>query len=147
MLQNRTRTPLTSTRVMFSAPTSCQTDTPVWTAVSTVHSTMYSNNGISHELTNFNFVPLVHLKVKSTSSMCRDVATIEPEPAGPVISTFHGNTALNDSEKYFTRKLPLNIDPVRPVDPAFSGNMVRNDPVGPVNPAFCGNVALIASET
>ena len=64
------------TCVMFSAPTSCQTDMPVWTAVSTVHSQMYPNNHIGHELYNFNFIAIVHSKVKSASLK----ATIESEP-------------------------------------------------------------------
>ena len=37
---------------VFSAPTSRQVDTPVWTAVSTVNSCMYSNNQINNDLTN-----------------------------------------------------------------------------------------------
>ena len=98
VLQNPACAPPAPPRVVFSAPTSCQTDTPVWTAINKVSRSMYSNNCINHELTNFNFVPLVHSKVKSTCSMSRDAAIIEPEPAGPVISAFRGNTALNDSE-------------------------------------------------
>ena len=40
VLQNHTNLPLAPTHVTFSAPTSCQTDIPVWTAISTVISSM-----------------------------------------------------------------------------------------------------------
>ena len=108
VLQNPMRVCLAPTCVTFSAPTSCQTDTPVWTAISTVSSSMYSNNRINHELIKFNFVPLVHSKVKHICFMSRNAAIIEPEPAGPIISAFRGNTTPNDSENYQTRNLPLN---------------------------------------
>ena len=72
VLQNPTCVPLAPTRVTFSAHTSCQIDTPVWTAISTVSSYMYSNNRINHELTNFDVVHLVHSKVYSV----RDVSYI-----------------------------------------------------------------------
>ena len=100
VLQNPACAHLAPTHAVFSPPTSCQTDTHVWTAISTVNSHMYCNNRINHELTNFDFMPLVDSKVNTSRSMRSDVVIIEPEPAGPVISAFCGNTSLNDSETY-----------------------------------------------
>ena len=111
--------PIAHTCVTFSAPTSCQTDTPVWTAVSTVHSQMYPNNDISHELSNFNFIPLVHSKVKSASSKSRYVATIESEP---------------ETETYPTKNLPRTNELFQLVKPAVRGTLACNEPVGLCNP-------------
>ena len=116
---------------------------------------MYSNNGISYELANLNFVPLVHSKVKSASSKSRYVAIIEPEPAGFVISMFCRNTAPNASKNYLTRNVPRTNEPVQPVNPTFRRNATHNasenyltrnvprtnEPFRPVNPAFCGILA------
>ena len=74
--------------------------------------------------------------------MSRDATIIEPEPAGPIISVFCGNTTPNDSKTYQTRNLRLNNEPARLVHPLFCGNVVLTEPVGRLHPAFRGNVAL-----
>ena len=126
VLQTHACAPLAPLRVMFLAPTLCLTDTPVWTAVSTVNSRMYYNNRINNELTNFDFMPLAHSKVKTCCSMSIDALIIEPEPAWLVFSAFREHTSPNDSETYQALNLHLNIETA-----------------GFVNPVFCGNTALM----
>ena len=126
-LPERTRAHIAHTSVKFSAPTSCQTDTPV----STVHSQMYPSHDIGHELYNFNFTPIVHSKVKSASLKSRYAAIVEPEP---------------EMETYLTKDLPRNNEPFRLVKPAVCGTLACNEPVGLCNPAFHGNNIPIESE-
>ena len=103
VLYSSSGAPVTLPQSVFSAPTSCQVDTPVWTAVSTVNSRMYYNNRINNELTNFDFMPLVHSKVK----MCRSVRsdTLNNEPAVYGTTVFHGITASNEMRTHQTMKL------------------------------------------
>ena len=57
-LPERTRAYIAHTSVTFSAPTSCQTVTPVWMAVITIHSQMHPSHDIGHELNSFSFTPI-----------------------------------------------------------------------------------------
>ena len=55
---------------------------------------MYSNNLINNELTNFDFMPLVHSKVKTYRFVRSDTPINEPAVYG--ITAIRGNTASNE---------------------------------------------------